>query len=161
MSGIVIIGYQGVGKSTWADRDHGIVDLESSSFYVDGVRPEGWQVAYCNVAQHLAEQDFVVFVSSHQVVRDELARREGLRVAAIAPVPELKDFWIRRLRSRYESDPTDKNYKALANAEARYVENVGEILGDTRFETIPIRDESYSLLGIVRELVTEEPHDRH
>ncbi|MBR2684046.1 MAG: hypothetical protein IKE22_12365, partial [Atopobiaceae bacterium] len=59
------------------------------------------------------------------------------------------------------SDPTDKNYKALANAEARYVENVGEILGDTRFETIPIRDESYSLLGIVRELVTEEPHDRH
>ena len=33
---MIIIGYQGVGKSTLANKDDKFIDLESSSFWVKG-----------------------------------------------------------------------------------------------------------------------------
>ena len=35
---MIVIGYQGIGKSSLAGRDHKYVDLESGNFWVDGKR---------------------------------------------------------------------------------------------------------------------------
>ena len=70
---MIIIGYQGIGKSTLANCNLNYVDLESSNFYIDGKRADDWYKPYCKIAEHLSQQGYYVFVSSHKVVRDELS----------------------------------------------------------------------------------------
>lgn len=44
---MIIIGYQGIGKSSVAKEDYKYIDLESSNFWVDGNRPNDyWPKAY-------------------------------------------------------------------------------------------------------------------
>lgn len=148
MSGVVIVGYQGIGKSSCAGME-GCVDLESGNFFVNGVRHEDWYVTYCNIAEHLAGQGYTVFTSSHQVVRDELATRSGLRVVVVTPSELLRDEWLRRLKRRYMFTNSAKDYRALANAVDRYEQNVRELAGDTRFETVVIDDMDYNLMDVV------------
>ena len=69
---MIIIGYQGIGKSTLANKNINYIDLESSNFFIDGKRQENWFIIYCNIANHLSEQGKNVFVSSHEVVRESL-----------------------------------------------------------------------------------------
>ena len=87
---MIIIGYQGIGKSSLAGPHLGYIDLESSNFKVDGMKIEGWQKIYCNIAKHLSNQGFKVFLSSHEVVRREL---EGCNedVVIVYPDISLKD----------------------------------------------------------------------
>ena len=67
---MIIIGYQGIGKSTLSARNLKYVDLESSNFWFDDpetkqrVRHFNWYEMYCNVAEYLSRQGYVVFVSS-------------------------------------------------------------------------------------------------
>lgn len=151
MSGVVIVGYQGIGKSSCAGQN-GCVDLESGNFFVNGMRHDDWATAYCNIAQHIAEQGYTVFTSSHQVVRDELAMRSGLRVVVVAPSDRLHDPWIERLESRYRKTDSEKDRRALMNAVDRYEQNVRELAADTRFETVVIDDMGYDLMDIVRDI---------
>ena len=86
---MIIIGYQGVGKSTLANKDDKFIDLESSSFWVKGengeiVRSINWYEIYVNIAENLSKQGYVVFVSSHEVVRDQLQQSKE-RVFALYP----------------------------------------------------------------------------
>ena len=37
---MIIVGYQWIGKSTLANNETGVIDLESSNFFVDGKRDE-------------------------------------------------------------------------------------------------------------------------
>lgn len=71
---MIITGYQGIGKSTLARKENNVIDLESASFwnYENGnkTRPDDWYVYYCQVAEHLSKQGYIVFVSCHQQVRD-------------------------------------------------------------------------------------------
>ena len=58
---MIVIGYQGVGKSTLAGKDYRFIDLESGCFWVDGpngerVRADDWYKAYCQVAVDLSDQ---------------------------------------------------------------------------------------------------------
>ena len=74
---MIVIGYQGIGKSSLAGKNN-CIDLESGNFWVDGKRSDDWYKIYCNIALHLHRQGFTVFTSSHQVVRDyfkEIATR--------------------------------------------------------------------------------------
>lgn len=148
MSGVVIVGYQGIGKSSCAGRG-GCIDLESGNFFVDGERHDDWYVVYCNIAEHLAEQGYTVFVSSHQEVRDELATRSGLRVVVVTPSERLRDAWINRLDSRYISTHSAKDYRAFMNAVNNYEQNVREMARDTRFEIRVIDDMDYNLMDVV------------
>jgi ABC-type antimicrobial peptide transport system ATPase subunit len=50
---MIIIGYQGIGKSTLARKSKGFIDLESSSFYVNGKRPTDWHYYYNRIAEKL------------------------------------------------------------------------------------------------------------
>ena len=86
---MIVIGYQGIGKSTYSNKDITCIDLESGNFWVDGVRLDDWYKVYCNIANHLSKQGYTVFVSSHQVVRDELKNSDE-QVCIVYPSHSLK-----------------------------------------------------------------------
>ena len=69
---MIIIGYQGIGKSTLAKNSLKYIDLESGNFWINGERDEQWYKPYCNIANHLSAQGYTVFTSSHKEVREEL-----------------------------------------------------------------------------------------
>lgn len=130
---MVIVGYQGIGKSTLAQNGNGFIDLESSNFFVNGVRSTDWYIPYCEIALDLSKQGYDVFVSSHQVVRDYLADEHNHDLLIICPSKDLKNQWIKKLEDRYNSTGLDKDYKAWKNAECRYEENIDELLHQEGF----------------------------
>ena len=144
---MIIIGYQGIGKSTLAGErlqfGPAFIDLESGNFWVDGKRAEDWYKPYCQIAEHLSEQGFVVFTSSHEVVRNQLMNSKE-RVFIAFPSLELKDAWIEKLKTRWERTQLDKDYKAYMNALERYEDNIKELM-DSPFEQIIIKTEYYHL----------------
>ena len=60
--GAIISGYQGIGKSTLSKAGNGYIDLESGNFFADGYRADDWYVVYSQIAIHLAEQGYRVFI---------------------------------------------------------------------------------------------------
>ena len=140
---MIIIGYQGIGKSTIARLNKNFIDLESGNFWVDGKRADDWYKPYCKIAEHLSQQGHYVFVSSHEVVRNELKKCFEPVICCI-PTLELKEFWIKKLEQRFNQSKKDKYYKAWKNAEDRYEENIREI-ADSGFPIAWIEDEHYNL----------------
>jgi hypothetical protein len=159
---MIIIGYQGIGKSTMAGQN-GCIDLESGNFwFVDEetrqtIRHCNWYIPYCQIANHLSEQGYTVFVSSHEVVRNELKKSKE-RVVAIVPTVKLRDEWVAKLEERYNRTGLDKDYKAWKNAEDRYVKNIYEI-ASSGFEVFHINGINYDLARIVVHLKWENKND--
>ena len=141
---MIVIGNQGIGKSSLAGRDFKYIDLESSNFWVDGKRAEDWYKAYCNIAEHLSKQGYIVFTSSHEVVRNRLANSTE-PVVVVYPAPELKDLWIDKLENRYRESRSDKDYKALMNAKERYLENIQELANSHIPYKLMLKDFDYDL----------------
>ena len=132
---MIISGYQGIGKSSLAGKNN-CIDLESGNFWVDGKRADDWYKPYCQIANHLSEQGYTVFVSSHEVVRRELEKSKE-PVYVIFPAIDLKDEWIKKLEDRYNNTKLDKDYRALMNAKDRYKENITELMqGNLKFYEI-------------------------
>jgi hypothetical protein len=146
---MIVIGYQGIGKSTMAGQNS-CIDLESGNFWVDGKRAEDWYIPYCQIANHVSEQGYTVFVSSHEVVRNELKKSKE-RVVAIVPAVELRDEWVAKLEERYNRTGLEKDYKAWKNAEDRYVENIMEI-ANSGIPVFWINGISYILRNILYDL---------
>ena len=159
---MIVIGYQGIGKSTLARKSKGFIDLESSSFYVNGKRPTDWHYYYNRIAENLSRQGYVVFVSSHMPVRDYFKTSDE-RAVIICPSKELKDEWIRRLQDRYHSNMTEKNLRALRNAVERFNENIDELIHDG-IPSILLHDMHYSLETVIRSTIIKNKnidfHDR-
>ena len=124
---MIIIGYQGIGKSTLANKNNKYIDLESGNFWHNGIRPENWYIYYCNIAEHLSKQGYNVFVSSHEVVRNRLKDSSEI-VICVYPSILLVDQWIKKLEQRYNQSHLKKDYKAWKNAENRYHENISELM---------------------------------
>lgn len=148
---MIIIGYQGIGKSTLARKSRGFIDLESSNFYHNGNRPTDWYVYYCKIAEHLSQQGYIVFVSSHEPVRNWFAISDE-RTVIICPVIELKDEWILKLENRYHHTLEEKDFRAWQNAVCRYEENIKE-LRDCGIPVIGIRYITYDLEEMIRYLI--------
>ena len=137
---MIIIGYQGVGKSTLAKGTHwfpesklgnGIIDLESSSFWVDGKRDQNWYKIYANIAHHLSQQGHIVFTASHGAVREELKKYEN--------------EWVEKLEKRYNESGLDKDFKAWKNAEQCYEENIKDMMNSGFKDPIVITNMDYDL----------------
>lgn len=144
---MIIIGYQGIGKSTLSHNSKYFIDLESSCFWYNGQRPDDWYIYYCQIAEHLSEQGYFVFVSSHAVVR-EFLKDSKEDVMVVCPSVGLKEEWCKRLKDRYEKDHSDKNYKAWKNAEDRYEENIKELL-NSGFRCAVIPNTEYDLRSFI------------
>lgn len=141
---MIVIGYQGIGKSTLAGKNNKFIDLESGNFWVDGKRADDWYKPYCQIAEHLSQQGYIVFTSSHEVVRKQLENSDEI-VAVVYPSAELKNEWIERLEFRYEVSGLDKDYKALMNAKDRFEENIKELSESNIMYKIALIDMKYDL----------------
>ena len=141
---MIVIGYQGIGKSSIAGRDRKFIDLESGNFWVDGKRAEDWYKPYCQIAEHLSRQGYIVFTSSHEVVRKQLERSREV-VVLVYPSLALKNLWIDKLENRYWETSLDKDYKALMNAKDRYEENIQELEDSHINYKIVLKDADYDL----------------
>ena len=148
---MIVIGYQGIGKSTLSKASKNFIDLESGNFWVDGVRASDWYKAYCQIAEDLSRQGYIVFTSSHKEVREWFINNRREKVVTCFPVEELKDEWIKKLSDRYSSSKLEKDYKALMNAKDRYIENITEIRNDglKMSGIIPITDTKYDLSEMI------------
>lgn len=145
---MIIIGYQGIGKSTLANKDISYIDLESGNFWINGKRYEDWYIPYCNIAEHLSKQNKNVFISSHEVVREQLKNSKE-KVVVVYPSIELKEQWINKLEERYNNTSLEKDYKALMNAKDRYEENIKE-LKNNGFIKVEIFDIDYDLKELLK-----------
>ena len=146
---MIICGYQGIGKSTLSNADNKCIDLESGNFWIDGKRQDNWYMIYCNIAIELSKQGYVVFLSSHKVVRDYLSslpKTEDIYV--VCPSADLKDEWITKLEARYNATNLEKDYKAWKNAEQCYLDNIKELMFGGLFCYI-IQNMQYDLKAIV------------
>ncbi len=145
---MIIIGYQGIGKSTIAKNNPSIIDLESKCFWYNGERPEDWYIYYCQIAEHLSKQGYTVFVSSHKEVRGFLIDNCTEPFGAIVPATYLRYDWIEKLHRRYLKTNSEKDKKAWKNAEDRYIENIQEICEDID-NYVVIQKMDYSLNSVI------------
>ena len=147
---MIIIGYQGIGKSTLAGRDISYIDLESGNFWVDGTRADDWYKPYCNIAEHLSQQGYAVFTSCHAVVRERL-KDSSETVVVIYPSIDIKDQWMERLWTRYQRTGLDKDYKAYMNAKNLYDESIRDLDSCGVPNKIVLRGIDYDLDSIIEE----------
>ena len=151
---MIIIGYQGVGKSTIGSREKDFIDLESSSFFVDGKRQDNWYIIYCETAKQLSDDGKFVFVSAHKEVREYLKINYPDDTIVLCPDSnmEMRDIWVNKLEDRYNDTNLEKDLKALKNAQLNYLDNTKDII-DSGFNTIIIKDADYkpkSIIDIIR-----------
>lgn len=160
---MIFVGYQGIGKSTLAKENIGIIDLESGNFWIpkteddytstepELVRSEDWYKYYINIAKHLSDQGKTVFMSSHKVVRDELNKR-NIIFGVICPSLIIKDEWLERLENRFNQTHLDKDFKAWQNAEKMFDENINDLLSEKY--SYQIENIDYNLKDIVNEFTS-------
>ena len=90
---MIIIGYQGIDKSTYCRKTIGAIDLDDSSCFRDfsGNRPDKWCETYVKTAIYLNGQGYDVFISSNKEVRQALlachccSYYRGFKYCAIVP----------------------------------------------------------------------------
>ena len=146
---MIICGYQGIGKSTLAKNGNGFIDLESGNFFVDGKRHDDWYISYCQIAMHLSQQGYKVFISSHAVVRNHLSQCLGADKVVVLPASDLKDAWIEKLWIRWEETKNEKDYRAYMNAADKYDENIRELYNSRGFFPIVIDSMDYDLRALL------------
>lgn len=156
---MIITGYQGIGKSTLARKENNIIDLESASFwnYENGnkTRPDDWYVYYCQVAEHLSKQGYIVFVSCHQQVRDWLFKNGKEKFCAIYPSITIKNDWLKRLENRYNTTKSEKDLRALEHAQNYFDSDIQKLNYENSYNielysnSVKIWDINYDLKKLV------------
>lgn len=151
---MIVIGYQGIGKTTLCKRygnRKGFIDLESSLLkdpFNDNKRPDNWAEIYCRIALSLSGQGYTVFVSSHKIVQDILEHSLD-QVVAIYPDKELKDEWLKKLFLRMVETGVVKDKIAYLDAKENWDEEI-DILENSPFVKAHIPEMNYNLLKTVR-----------
>ena len=154
---MIIIGYQGIGKSTFC-KNYGTslryLELESGLMKdpMNGnKRWDNWAEIYCNIALSLSGQDYMVFVSSHKAVQDILENSKD-DVIAIYPSKTIKDEWIKKLLERYKKTGLKKDELAWLDAKANYDSEI-DILESSPFTKATIYSMNYDLKNVIEHAV--------
>ena len=141
---MIIMGYPGIGKTTFTrESNERVIDLDSSLFNKDYKQ-------YIRVACDLEQQGYIVFVSSHVEVGEELktAQEENpnLEVCVCYPVRDLKDRWVDKLKLRYNESKLDKDKRAYKHCEEYFIPDIWYIEegGYPTFELMPIKSMTYA-----------------
>lgn len=87
---MIICGYAGTGKSTAAKKIPGVIDLESTPFQKD------WKT-YVRVAKHMSDNGYIVLMSCHRELREELASQEIPYIVVVPDKGHKKEY-----KKRYE-----------------------------------------------------------
>ena len=156
--GLIVVGYQGVGK-TFISRlfPEKYIDLESSTFFVDGKRDPEWYKVYVQQAIYFANKGYTVLISSHKAVRDYLTQRE-VEYVTVVPSAKIQSEWIKRLSLRYAATNLEKDYKALENAKQFYGEGVTDLM--TSKHCIILSDTNYNLDSVLSQFIIYTEADK-
>lgn len=147
MKGKIISGYPGIGKTTYVKNNiEKAIDLDSSLFHP---KTKGWEKYYINVAQALAKQGFIVFISCHAEVRDELALRD-IDYTLIYPAKNLYEVWCDKLEDRYNKSGKDTDYRAFKFQQNSYLLIVEDL--ERYKNSIIINDINYDLSDIINNI---------
>ena len=135
---MIICGFAGTGKSTAAKKIPGVVDLESTPFQKD------WET-YVRVAKHMSDNGYIVLLSCHQALRDEL-KRQGISYHVVVPDKCQKDEYRKRYETRGNTPEfiklqmdhwddwvaTNKGefYTILDTTPSGHIENMTDLLDD-------------------------------
>jgi len=155
---LIVIGYQGIGKSTLCrkNKGKGYIDLESGLFKNPNNcnhRWSDWADIYCNIAISLSDQGYTVFVSSHKEVQNQLEKTYLWKiepVMAVYPSLDIRDQWVERLLARWKESGRNKDEIAYLDAKEHYEEEVMRLM---RLQVVKceIYDMDYSLEEIINE----------
>lgn len=151
---MIIIGYPGIGKSTLAGKDHKYIDLESSNFKFNGERSEDWYKVYCKVAEDLSRQGYIVFVSCHSAVREELRNSREI-VAVIFPTVK-KEEWLTKLKDRYEETNSYKDEMAYKRVRDHYDEDIVDLCGCDIPYKMWLKDMGYDLEAAIIHMINND-----
>ena len=153
---MIIFGYQGIGKSTLANRniDTIFIDLESSMFRtpMHPERSEDWFQVYGNIVYDLNKQNKFIFSACHQQIRDYIASEKDLKgVMSVICYPsiELREEWLYRLRQRWIDTQLPKDKAALDYAEASYSSSIKALDKDTDYDHLILTKMNYNLHDIL------------
>ena len=127
ISGMIIIGYPCIGKTSTADISNGVIDLESS--YFNNGNPK-WYESYVSVAQDLASQGYTVLVSSHSNVVHSLkmSGHHDIPVVVFCPALEFKEDWIERAKIRFENSKLSKDERAYKRIKEYFEEDINALI---------------------------------
>lgn len=152
-NGMIIIGYQGIGKSTYASKHKNAIDLESSLFKVNDKRDDNWYIIYCKVAIALAKKGYIVLTSSHKEVIEEFAicskYDKGYVITIIAPDNSLEQEWIEKLKHRWYTTKTHKDLVAYQDANTNFKEEIDWLFSKNKFTKVAISEMTYNLDTVI------------
>lgn len=146
---MIIAGFSGIGKSTIAKSGIArIIDLESNDF---NKKDNTWYKTYCKVAKRLSDQDYIVFVSCHEEVRNWF-KNQNIPYVVIHPEKDLEYEWIMKLKKRKEKTELDKDNKAFERVIKHYQSDIDNIIKNDKLR-ISIDDINYELEEYIEEAI--------
>jgi hypothetical protein len=147
---MIICGFPGIGKSTLAANSNQFIDLESSCF--GNPKPANWSKYYINIANHLSNQGFHVFVSSHHEVQVSLETlKTDQDILLVYPSLDLKSDWLKRLEDRYNQTKLDKDMRAYNSIKQIYEPAVKSMQSNTGIKNHVVLDSmQYNLLNSIK-----------
>lgn len=145
---MIICGYPCIGKSSMAKYSDKIIDLESSHFKVDGRDNTNWEIGYCKMAHELSCQGYIVFTSTHGIVRSMFSK---LRIPFTLCYPDLslKEEWINRAEDRAKKTALHKDAMALARIRDFYLGDIKDLMESEAENHLVIRELPYDLRDIL------------
>ena len=148
--GKIICGYPGIGKSTYVKNNKDkAIDLDSSLF----TKHDKWETDYVNLAYMLAKQGFIVFISTHESVRNTLLNR-NIPFDIVCPSINLYADWCERLKQRFAESGKDADFRAFKFTEKNYKTAVEELC---QYDNcLIIEDKDYDMELIIEELMAGE-----
>ena len=142
---MIIIGYPGVCKSVASQKFIQVIDLDSSCIWTEEneltKKMNGFNIdfnTYCNIAESLSKQGYIVCVSSHFDVQ-YILRKSTEQVYVCYPSKEIKRQWISFLRKRYVEDSSESNLKSLNHVISDFDFDI-EDMENSGFDAIELND---------------------
>lgn len=138
---MIIAAYPGVGKTWLAKNRPNVIDLDSSSFKLNGQRFPGWEKIYVQVARSIDTESNIVCVSTHSEVLDELLKHKDTSwIFLCYPEVSLKEAWVERLKIRYDESKSDKDRLALERVTNNFETDIQELKLKSGFLHLTILD---------------------
>ena len=137
---MIIAGYPGVGKSTWAKENPNVIDWESSVFSVDGKKVDGWEKIYVEQAINLSNAGYIVLTSTHAEILNMFKIRNEI-ILVVYPALELEQDWKSMLYKRWTEDTTvTKNKAAYDRALTYYSQDICSLYNRTGVIHVEIKE---------------------
>lgn len=151
---MIILCFQGCGKTCLADKSKGIIDLDSRianrmCMVGNGKNIPNWPVMYVDTLLYLDKQGYTVLGNISRAIIDGLDHAK-VKFHIITPDTTLKEQWLDKLRTRYNTSKDGNDLAAwqMAITDFDYVYKDMSKRDNVTF----IKDMDYSLEQIIDEV---------